>query len=242
MVDASADRHLPSAKTARARPATWWSGPTAAAHRPRSSELERLGIRPAAGCETAATPEDAALILADAADAAVIVGVGMHATLDEFLDRQRPGLASTYLTRLKVGRRLVDAAAVPTLYSGRVRPGHLLLVMLAGLIALAAAIAVTPVGQEWADDACPTWPDLADNLHGLLRDLVRHHIVSLVARLPRARRRHRPRRWPAQRPRAADAPPGGRATTHRPAGRRADRVVRRRLRRTASAAALYAGG
>ena len=54
----------------------------------------------------------------------------MHATLDEFLDRQRSGLASTYLTRLKVGQRLVDATAVPVLYSGRVRPRHVFLVLL----------------------------------------------------------------------------------------------------------------
>ena len=89
----------------------------------------------------------------------------MHATLEEFLDRQRPGLASTYLTRLKVGPRLVDAAAVPYLYAGRVRPWHLFLVMLAGLVALAAAIAVTPVGQEWADQLS-AW--LSDTVRGLL--------------------------------------------------------------------------
>jgi uncharacterized membrane-anchored protein len=92
----------------------------------------------------------------------------MHATLEEFLDRQRSGLASTYLTRLKVGPRLVDAAAVPQLYSGRVRPRHLLLVMLAGLIALAAAIAVTPVGQEWAHAGAAALADLVDHLQGLL--------------------------------------------------------------------------
>ena len=120
------------------------------AGRAHVESLERLGVRPLV-FESAATPEDAALILADAAEAAVIIGVGMHATLDEFLDRQRSGLASTYLTRLKVGPRLVDAAAVPYLYSGRVRPWHLLLVMLAGLVALAAAISVTPVGQDWLD-------------------------------------------------------------------------------------------
>lgn len=74
----------------------------------------------------------------------------MHATLDEFLDRQRSGLASTYLTRLKVGPRLVDATAVRTLYSGRVRPRHLLAVTMAGLAALAAAVGTTAVGQEWA--------------------------------------------------------------------------------------------
>jgi uncharacterized membrane-anchored protein len=110
--------------------------------------FERLGLRPLR-LESGATAEDAALLLADTGAASVVVGVGMHATLDEFLDRRRSGLASTYLTRLKVGERLVDASALPTLYSGRVRPWHLVSVGLAGLVALGAAIGVTPVGQEW---------------------------------------------------------------------------------------------
>jgi uncharacterized membrane-anchored protein len=111
--------------------------------------LERLGVR-AQRVETTMASEDVALLLADAADASVIVGVGTHATLDDFLDRQRSGLASTYLTRLRAGQRLVDAAAVPTLYSGRLRPRHLLLTFLVGVLALALAVATTPVGQEWA--------------------------------------------------------------------------------------------
>ena len=133
-------------------------------------QLERIGVRPLR-FESGATPEDAALILADAAEASVIVGVGMHATLDEFLDRRRGGLASTYLTRLKVGPRLVDAAAVPYLYAGRVRPRHLMLVMLAGLVALAAAIAVTPVGQEWADSLPAAITDLVDTLTSSVQGL-----------------------------------------------------------------------
>ncbi|MGH3345716.1 MAG: putative cytokinetic ring protein SteA [Nocardioides sp.] len=114
-------------------------------------QLERIGVR-AARVETAATTEDVALLLAFASEATVIVGVGTHATLDEFLDRQRSGLASTYLTRLRVGQRLVDASAVPLLYSGRLRPRHLFLAILVGVVALAVALATTPVGQEWLDD------------------------------------------------------------------------------------------
>ncbi|GAB3778680.1 putative cytokinetic ring protein SteA [Nocardioides ungokensis] len=131
--------------------------------RSATEQLERLGVRPLR-LESGATPEDAALILADACDASLVVGVGMHATIEEFLDRQRPGLASTYLTRLKVGPRLVDATAVPHLYSGRVRPRHLYLVMLAGLVALAAAISVTPVGGEWRDSLQSALADLVHTL------------------------------------------------------------------------------
>jgi uncharacterized membrane-anchored protein len=133
---------------------------------PALEQLDRIGIRPLR-FESSATCEDAALIVADAGDASVIVGVGLHATLEEFLDRQRQGLASTFLTRLKVGPRLVDATAVPYLYSGRVRPRHLMLVMLAGLVALMAAVSVTPVGQEWADQWSAALRDLIDYLRGL---------------------------------------------------------------------------
>ncbi len=129
-------------------------------------QIERLGVRPAV-MESAVAPGDAALVLADLADPTVIVAVGMRATVAELLDSQRPGVAGTFLTRLKVGPRLVDAAAVPHLYSGRVRPWHLMLVMLAGLVALTAAIAVTPVGQEWADSLGATLSDLYDQALGL---------------------------------------------------------------------------
>jgi uncharacterized membrane-anchored protein len=133
---------------------------------PALEQLDRIGIRPLR-FDSSATCEDAALLLADAEDASVIVGVGLHATLEEFLDRQRQGLASTYLTRLKVGPRLVDATAVPHLYSGRVRPHHLMLVMVAGLVALVAAVSVTPVGQEWMDQWSAALTDLIDYLQGL---------------------------------------------------------------------------
>lgn len=140
---------------------------------PRSAteQLERLGIRPLR-FETTATAEDAALLLASAREASLIVGVGMHATLDEFLDRRRAGLASTFLTRLKVGPDLVDASAVPQLYDGAVRPRHLVGALVAGVLAVAAAVSVTPVGQQWIDDVAPSvtssTTDLIDNVRGIL--------------------------------------------------------------------------
>ena len=140
---------------------------------PRSAieHLERMSIRPLR-FETTATTEDAALLLASSHDAAIIVGVGLHATLAEFLDRRRTGLASTFLTRLKVGPDLVDASALPRLYDGAVRPRHLLGALLAGVIAVGAAISVTPVGQQWVDELAPgissTTTDLIDDVRGIL--------------------------------------------------------------------------
>lgn len=165
VLDARAeDAELPSAKTLRsARDVV--VRVDRGADRSQVDSIERLGVRPKR-FESAATPEDAGLILADAGEAAVIVGVGMHATIDELLDRQRSGLASTYLTRLKVGPRLVDATAVPSLYSGRVRPWHVLVVLLAGLVALAAAVSVTPVGQDWLGSLIDT---LRSTWQGLLK-------------------------------------------------------------------------
>jgi uncharacterized membrane-anchored protein len=126
-----------------------------------AEQLERLGVRPLP-LESSATSADAALLLLEAEAARLIVAVGLHASLEEVLDRQNPGLAGTYLTRLKVGHLLVDAASVQLLYSGRVRPRHVFLVLLVGLLALATAVSVTPVGQEWL-------AALTDYLQGLFR-------------------------------------------------------------------------
>lgn len=131
-----------------------------------TDSLERLGVRPLR-FETGATAEDAALMLASLGEAKLIVAVGAHANLADFLDRQRGHLASTFLTRLRVGPALVDARSLPELYAGRVRTWHIWLVLLVGLIAVAAAIAVTPVGQQWLDDLRPHINDLFDRVGGL---------------------------------------------------------------------------
>jgi uncharacterized membrane-anchored protein len=121
------------------------SGPAAV------ERVARLGLRPlrfAAGV----SPEDAAFLIGHAGDASLLVGVGRHTSLEEFLERSRPGLASGYLTRLKVGPRLVDATMIPLLYTGVVRRRHLWSAIVVGLIAVAAAVAATPIGQGWFGD------------------------------------------------------------------------------------------
>ena len=132
-----------------------------------SDRLERLGVRTQT-LSASGTSEDVAMLLADVSGASLIIAVGTHATLDEFLDRQRSGLASTFLTRLRVGPKLVDAKGVPQLYSGRVRVWHLLVVLLAGLVALAVAVAATPVGDRWWHDLSPHLTDLTAWIQGLV--------------------------------------------------------------------------
>ncbi|HET7357717.1 MAG TPA: putative cytokinetic ring protein SteA [Nocardioidaceae bacterium] len=122
--------------------------------------LDRIGLQ-AHTLAASATTEDVALLVADLSKASVIITVGMHATLEEFLDGHRSGLASTFLTRLRVGPRLVDAKGVPQLYSGRARPWHLVVVLLAGLLALAVALAATPVGHAW-------WLSLQESPHAVV--------------------------------------------------------------------------
>jgi uncharacterized membrane-anchored protein len=93
------------------------------------------------------TSEDVAMLLADDKGAELIVAVGTHATLVEFLDKGRSGMASTFLTRLRVGSKLVDAKGVSRLYRHRISNAQLVLLVLAGLLALGVALAATEAGQ-----------------------------------------------------------------------------------------------
>lgn len=132
-----------------------------------SDRLDRLGVR-AHPLGASGMTEDIALLMADTAGASLVIAVGTHSTLDEFLDRQRAGLASTFLTRLRVGSKLVDSKGVQQLYAGRVRAWHLVLVVLAGLAALVVAIAATPVGADWWDAVRGALNDLFSWIQGLL--------------------------------------------------------------------------
>ena len=82
--------------------------------------------------------EDVAMLLAYEAGATLIVAVGTHVTMVEFLDKGRRGMASTFLTRLRLGPVLVDAKGVNRLYEGRVRRRDLVYLVGAALLAMAA--------------------------------------------------------------------------------------------------------
>ena len=117
---------------------------------PGCERLERLGLEhqvvPAAG-----TSQDAAMLLAHEKGAALIVSVGAHFNLVDFLERSRDGMSSTFLTRLRVGEMLVDAKGVSRLYNpgrhaapARALPG-------AALVLLAIVVITTPALNDLVD-------------------------------------------------------------------------------------------
>lgn len=89
------------------------------------------------------TSEDIAMLLAYEKGAELIVAVGTHTSMVDFLDKGRAGMASTMVTRIKVGPILVDAKGVSRLYQGRVRKRDLLLLVFAALFAMAVVIAIS---------------------------------------------------------------------------------------------------
>ncbi len=114
------------------------------------------------------TSEDIAMLMADETGAELIVAVGTHVTLLEFLDKGREGMSSTFLTRLKVGGRLIDAKGVSRLYRARISGWQLSLLALAGLVALFAALASTPGGQTFLGLSGAVWDDVVNFFRSLV--------------------------------------------------------------------------
>lgn len=115
---------------------------------PGLERVRALGVDPVVFPATG-TSEDIAMLLADDKGAELIVAVGTHATLVEFLDKGRAGMASTFLTRLRVGGKLVDAKGVSRLYRTRISNLQLTLLSLAGVAAVLAALWSTSAGQTF---------------------------------------------------------------------------------------------
>lgn len=87
--------------------------------------------------------EDVAMLLAYESGATLVVAVGTHATMVEFLDKGRKGMSSTFLTRLRLGPVLVDAKGVGRLYAGRVRRRDIAFLVAAALVAMIAVSIVS---------------------------------------------------------------------------------------------------
>jgi uncharacterized membrane-anchored protein len=119
-------------------------------HAPGRERLEELNLPfklvPAPG-----TSQDVAMLIAAEKGANLIVTVGSQFNLVEFLDRNRKGMSSTFLTRLRIGEILVDAKGVSRLYHPRPGLTPLLVVVAAGLIAMIAVVWMTPALRDVVD-------------------------------------------------------------------------------------------
>ena len=135
-------------------------------HAPGLARLESLGLD-AVPVPAAGTSEDVALLVADACGASLIAVVGTHWTLEEFLDKGRPGMASTFLTHLRVGGKLVNARGVHQLYQSRISGWALLVLVLAAAFTLVIVVMFSPAGPILGNYFSVTWHTFATWFTGL---------------------------------------------------------------------------
>ena len=135
-------------------------------HAPGLERLQDLGVGavtfPASG-----STEDLALLLADGRDASMIVTVGMRTTLIDLLDRGNGSTASTFLVRMRVANKVVEAPAVAALYRSRISWWVVTLLILAAALAMVVALMVSDVGGSYADLVRQWWFELVDWVKGL---------------------------------------------------------------------------
>lgn len=114
---------------------------------PGLERVQKLGLQPHV-CSVPGTSEDLALLLAYEKGAELIVAVGTHSHLIDFLDKGRKGMSSTFLVRLKVGNRLVDAKGVSRLYRSQPKARHVAVLALAALAVFLTVVALSPSIQD----------------------------------------------------------------------------------------------
>ncbi len=94
------------------------------------------------------TSEDIALLLAYSNEVDLIVAVGTHNSMIDFLEKGRKGMASTFLVRLKVGPKLIDAKGVNELYKSSLKPKYMIGLGLAALLPVIVIVLLFPPMQE----------------------------------------------------------------------------------------------
>lgn len=134
---------------------------------PGRERLERMEV-PYVEVRATGTSEDLAFLLAHERGAETIVAVGTHANLREFLDKGREGMASTFLTRLRVGEILMDAKGVSRIYAPRVRAGDSLLLVGAALFVVVAIVLVSPPLRLYATQLLEAVRDLLFHIRDAL--------------------------------------------------------------------------
>jgi uncharacterized membrane-anchored protein len=135
---------------------------------PGLNRIKELGLSSAV-IPAAGTSEDVALLLADGKGASLIVAVGTHWTLEEFLDKGRSGMASTFLTQLRVGTKIVNAKGVSRLYRSRISSWSLIVLALAAIVTVLVAVAASPAEPILIRYFDATWHSFVSWLTGLFK-------------------------------------------------------------------------
>jgi Uncharacterized membrane-anchored protein conserved in bacteria len=119
---------------------------------PGLSRIEKLNL-PAKIFPAPGTSEDIALLLAFEKGADLIVAVGTHSSMVDFLEKGRAGMGSTFLARLKVGSILVDARGVSKIYQGRIKLRYLIQIAVAGILTIVIVLSQL----QWTRDLFRTF-------------------------------------------------------------------------------------
>ena len=117
---------------------------------PGAERLAALGVEPVV-VPAVGTSQDVAMLLAHENGAELIVSVGAHFNLTEFLDKNRAGMSSTFLTRLRIGETLIDAKGVSRLYNPGVRGWHLWAFLALSVVVVSIVVLSSPVLSEFFD-------------------------------------------------------------------------------------------
>jgi uncharacterized membrane-anchored protein len=117
---------------------------------PGADRLAALGLEPVIA-PAIGTSQDVAMLLAHENGAELIVSVGAHFNLTEFLDKNRSGMSSTFLTRLRIGETLIDAKGVSRLYNPGVSGWHLWAFLALSLLVIVIVVVSSPALGEFFD-------------------------------------------------------------------------------------------
>ena len=125
---------------------------------------EQAGLEPTVFALSGSS-EDAALLLVDAQEPALVVGVGWHPTLAALVDSGRSDMPSAFLTRLRLGNRFVDASAVSAIYRRPARSWPLWLLAVLLLAALVATVALAPDASPVGENRSRVVEQVQDVVH-----------------------------------------------------------------------------
>ena len=117
---------------------------------PGAERLAALGVEPVV-VPAVGTSQDVAMLLAHENGAELIVSVGAHFNLTEFLDKNRSGMSSTFLTRLRIGETLIDAKGVSRLYNPGVSGWHLWAFLALSIVVVTIVVLSSPALSEFFD-------------------------------------------------------------------------------------------